>query len=251
MPVMDEFREEREALKHGTPKEKFAYFMDYYKWHAIITVCVIVAVSILANQILTRKDKAFYVALVNGMDTAPVESEDDPFTQYADIDTRTSMVVYDTSMYIDFNSMDNYSINSAEKFVVFLASKEMDVVISGTDIIQKYAHNETFYDLREVLTEEQIEKCRPYFYYIDQSIVKKIAAEQEAMNYDFIPEYPDPTDPGNMEQPIPVGIYVTDRPALTDRFAFSNGGSGIVLSVVLNTTRPEMVSKYIDFLMTD
>ena len=29
MPVMDEFKEEREALKHGTPKQKLAYFWDY------------------------------------------------------------------------------------------------------------------------------------------------------------------------------------------------------------------------------
>ena len=54
-----------------------------------------------------------------------------------------------------------------------------------------------------------------------------------------------------MRQPVPVGIYVTDCPALTDRFAFSNGDSGLILSVVANTTRPEMASKYIDYLMKD
>ena len=29
MPVMDEFKEERAAMKNGTPKEKLAYFFDY------------------------------------------------------------------------------------------------------------------------------------------------------------------------------------------------------------------------------
>ena len=33
MAVMDEFKEEREALKRGTPKQKLAYFWYYYKWH--------------------------------------------------------------------------------------------------------------------------------------------------------------------------------------------------------------------------
>lgn len=249
MPVMDEFREEREALKHGTPKEKFTYFMDYYKWHVIIGVCAITMIAVLANQILTRKDRAFYVALVNGIDMAPVESEDDPFAQYSGIDTNKSAVAYDTSMRIDFNSTDDYSVNSAEKFVVFLASAEMDVVISGENIIQKYAHNETFYDLTKFLSEEQIKEYSPYFYYIDQAVIDKIVAAQEAYDYDFLPEYPDPTHPESMEQPIPIGIYVTDCPALTDRFAFTNSDSGIILSVVLNTTRPEMASKYIDYLM--
>ena len=35
MAVMDEFKEEREALKRGTPKQKLAYFWYYYKWHVI------------------------------------------------------------------------------------------------------------------------------------------------------------------------------------------------------------------------
>ena len=69
MPVMDEFREEREALKHGTLKEKLSYFVYYYKWHVIVSVCAIAAVAVLASQILTRKDTAFYAAMVNGMDT--------------------------------------------------------------------------------------------------------------------------------------------------------------------------------------
>lgn len=251
MPVMDEFREEREALKHGTPKEKLSYFVYYYKWHVIVAICAVTMITVLANQILTRKDKAFYVALVNGIDTAPVESEDDPFAKYSGIDTNKSAVVYDTSMRIDFNSTDDYSVNSAEKFVVFLAAAEMDVVISGENIIQKYAHNETFYDLTKFLSEEQIKEYSPYFYYIDRAVIDKITAAQEAYDYDFVPDYPDPTHPESMEQPIPIGIYVTGRSALTDRFSFVGNTSEIVLSVVLNTTRPEMASQYIDFLMKD
>ena len=42
MAVMVEFKEEREALKHGTPKQKFTYFMDYYKWYVIIAVIIII-----------------------------------------------------------------------------------------------------------------------------------------------------------------------------------------------------------------
>ena len=223
MPVMDEFREEREALKHGTPKEKLSYFMYYYKWHVIVAVCVIIAVSVLANQILTRKDTVFYAAMINGVDTLSLDPKDDPFYQYSGIDADKSAVVYDTSMLIDINSTNEISISSAQKFVVFLAAAQMDVVISGENVIQKYAHNGTFYDLTKFLTEEQIKE--------------------------YVPEYPDPRHPENMKQPVPVGIYVTDCPNLTDRFIFADSNSGIILSVMSNTTRPEMVSKYIDFLM--
>ena len=44
MAVMDEFKEEREALKNGTPKQKLAYFWYYYKWHVIISLVVIILI---------------------------------------------------------------------------------------------------------------------------------------------------------------------------------------------------------------
>lgn len=249
MPVMDEFREEREALRHGTPKEKLSYFVYYYKWHVIVAVFAIIAVSVLAKQILTRKDTAFYIAMINGVDAAPAEPEDDPFMEYADIDAGKSTILYDTSMLIDFTSMDERSIQSAQKFVVYLSAAEIDAVISSEDIMMKYAHNETFCDLTKFLTQEQIKKYKPYFYYIDYAIIEQINAAQDAFDYDFVPEYPDPTKPESMKQPVPVGIYVDNCPALTDRFIFSNSDSGIILSVAANTGRPEITSKYIDFLM--
>ena len=35
MPVMDEFREEREAIKQKSRKEQWDYFWGYYKWYVI------------------------------------------------------------------------------------------------------------------------------------------------------------------------------------------------------------------------
>lgn len=251
MPVMDEFKEEREALKHGTLKQKLSYFWDYYKWHVIVTVFVVIAGSTLVSQILNRKETAFYLALINTLDLTSAEPEGRNFTEYSGIDTEDYTIIYDTSMRIDFATRTDETVNSAEKFVVYLTAKELDAVVSDTDIIQKYAYNETFHDLSQFLTPEQTEKYKPYFYYIDYAVVEDITAAQEAYDYSFVPEYPDPRHPENMEQPIPVGIYVTGRPALTDRFYFIREDSDIVLSVVGNTTRPDMVRQYIDFLMTD
>lgn len=251
MPVMDEFKEEREALKHGTPKEKLSYFVYYYKWHVIVAVCAIIAVAVLANQLLTRKDTALYIALINGVDITSEEPEGNSFPEYAGVDTEKSSVIYDTSMLIDFTSMQQISITSAQKFVVYLSAAEMDIVISGENIIQKYAHNGTFYDLTKFLSAEQLEKYSPYFYYIDYAVMEQINAAQSAYDYDFVPEYPDPTKPEDMKQPVPIGIYVDGCPALTDRFIFSNSESGIILSVIANTARPEITSRYIDYLMKD
>lgn len=247
MPVMDEFREEREALKHGTLKEKLSYFFYYYKWHVITVVLVLIAVSTLISQMLSRKDTALYIALINAIDVTP--DADLGFEKYAGIDADSEEVIYDTTMRIDFTKMTEETINSTEKFVVYLAAADLDVVISDTDIIRQYAHSETFYNLRDFLTPEQYEAYSPYFYYMDQSVVDAKNAAQAAYDYDFVPVYPDPRHPEDMVDPIPVGIYLTDCTALTDRFYFINTDLDIVLSVTLNTKKPETASAYIDFLM--
>ena len=64
--VGDEIREERrKAMGRMSPKEKFAYFWDYYKIHAFVTVAVVIAASSFIYQYATYKDYGFYAALIN------------------------------------------------------------------------------------------------------------------------------------------------------------------------------------------
>ena len=64
--VGDEIREERrKAMGRMTPKEKFAYFWDYYKIHALVTVIVIIGASSLIYNYVTYKDYGFYATLIN------------------------------------------------------------------------------------------------------------------------------------------------------------------------------------------
>lgn len=249
MPVMDEFREERAALKNAPFKQKAAYFWDYYKWHVIVTISVILLVSVMISQILSRKDTALYLAMVNAADITSEELPDNNFAEYISLDTDKSDIVYDTSMLIDFSSSNEYIVSSLEKFVTYVAAAQLDIVVSGEEVIQKYAHNEVFLDISQFLSAEQTAKYSPYFYYIDYSVIEEIRIAQGNYDYDFVPQYPDPGKPETMKQPVPIGIYVTDCPALTDRFSFTRADSGIILSVVANTTHTETVSKYIDFLM--
>ena len=65
MAVMDEFREEREAMKNGTRKQKLEYFWCYYKWHVICTVAAIAIISSFIYEGVTRKDIALYATFLN------------------------------------------------------------------------------------------------------------------------------------------------------------------------------------------
>ena len=252
MPVMDEFKEERAALKNAGFKAKWNYFWDYYKLPVAVTAIAIVLITTLVVQIMQRKDTALFVAMINGgslqPDAAPYIED---FCEYADIDTAESTALFDTTMYIDFNNLNDITKSSLEKMMVYVAAQEVDAVITAPDMFEYYGYGPTFIDLREFLTEEQIAKYEPYFYYIDQAIVLEKEKQQDAMNYEYVPEYPaDPGDPSTMQDPIPVGIYLKDNAETFLDNYYISGGEPIV-GVIVNTIRPEMTSKFIDFIFQD
>lgn len=253
MPVMDEFREEREALKHGTPKEKFSYFLDYYKWHVIVGVAVIAMIISLVSQILSRKDTIFYVVMINGVEGTAIEEYKKDFAEYAGLDLEGNDILFDTTVRIGSNDPNDPgyynpdALASSEKLMVYIASSEVDVFVTDTGTLQQYAYNEFLLDLRELLTQEQIAAYEPCFYYVDQAVITEKNAAEDAMNYDYTPVYPDPLSPSSMKEPVPVGICIPDSSSLKENFHYAK--DNLVLGVVVNSKRKETASLFIDYVM--
>ena len=161
MAVMDEFKEEREALKNGTPKQKLAYFWYYYKWHVIIALVVIIMIVSFVKQLTDRKDPAFYAVMLNASLLDQMTSEQPDFvTDFAEkegIDLNTSDITFDTSIRIVEDSMDETSITSSQKLMVYVAANELDCMITDFTSFQKYANSSMFHDLRDILTDELIQ----------------------------------------------------------------------------------------------
>ena len=150
MAVMDEFKEEREALKRGTPKQKLAYFWYYYKWHVIISVIIIGMLVSFIYQFVNRKDTAFNAVLLNASLLDQMSSEQPDFlTDFAEkegIDLNTSDITFDTSIRIVEDSMDEVSVTSTQKLMAYVAANELDSMITDFDSFQKYANSSLFYD---------------------------------------------------------------------------------------------------------
>jgi len=248
MPVMDEFKEERAALKNAPFKEKFAYFCDYYKWQVIVTIAIVVFVVTLIVQIVTRKEIVFYAAVVNGLEMPSAEEYVQGFSDYAGVDTDTSQVLLDASLQMDFKTMSKTTISASQKLVAYIAGKDIDILIADETIMENYANNETFYDLREFLSPEQYAKYEPYFYYIDQAVVDEKNAAMSAMDTSYVASYPDPRDPDAMQNPVPVGIYLDNAVELREKYYYADE-TDIILSVIANTERSEITSKFIDFVL--
>ena len=251
MPVMDEFREEREALKHGTFKQKFSYFLDYYKWYVVAAAAVILFLVSMVHQMLSQKDNALFVAMVNGIELTDSEEHAHQFAEYAGIDENSYGLLFDTSMRIDLsdiNSLTEDTITSSQKLMVYIAAQDVDLLISDESVMGSHAYSDTFWDLRDILTAEQITQYEPYFYYMDQAVAVE-REEQDIFAEDYEPsaDYPDGRNPEAMRDPIPVGLYLNDARLLNESFYFP--GENVILGVVGNTKRLENAVKYIDFLL--
>lgn len=249
MALMDEFKEQRAGIKNATLKKKLKYFWDYYKWHVIVPICVIILIASLIHHFVTQKDIAFNAILLNASAISEDNTHPRQFADYAGINTDKSELLFDTSVQIHGDAADEASYTSMEKLMIYTATGDLDVMVTDADSFREYAYNENFHDLRDILTEEQIAKYEPYFYYVDLKIVEEINTAVNNLDSSYVPVYPDPAKPEEMDTPIPIGLYVTSGGDLLENYNF--WGTDVVLGVYSNTKHTDTALKYIDFLLEE
>lgn len=249
MPVMDEFKESREKIKNGSLKDKAKYFFDYYKFHVLVIVGVISLAAILIRDITGQKDDAFYAVMLNSIlvDSEYIDEFHDNFAEYSGVDTTEYDVMIDNSINFSDNPVDEITMSASQRLLALTASGDIDVMVGDSTIFSDQASQGMFRDLREFLTEEQIARYEPYFYYVDEAYINMIDEMLRSYDTDMVlPEPADPTRPEEMEDPIPVGIFVTDSEALKKAYPFV--GDYVAVGVMMNAPHPDVALDFIDFL---
>lgn len=261
MPVMDEFKEERAALKNAGFKEKWQYFLDYYKWYVIGGGLAIIFGAILIKDILSARDYALYGTFLNAY---AYENEDGTYkgdvmmNEVADlleVDTEKYIVGIDSSLSIGGSSTTDVtgmtasevSYNSEQKLMVYIAAGELDFIAADSPTFLKYATTETFHDLRNILSPDQIEKYEPYFYYVDMAEVEK--ADEAAQNLEadsYVGRVYDPLDPSTCEKPVPIAICINNSEKVMDAYWFRE--EIVPMGFVVNSTNLEDALIFLDYL---
>lgn len=218
MTVHEQIMTQTEKMKDKTLKEKLYYFADYYKWPLLaIIVGVIIIVSII-KTIVTGKDYCFVAMLVN---SSNVDSEamSEDFGEYAGLDLNK----YDC--YINANEVENLAGSNysdygvATRFAALLSAGDLDCVVFDSTVFNNKAVNDVFCDISKVLSEEDIKKFEDSFYYMDRAVIKKVnediaydgAYNIERGTYEEqLRDLEYHTDPEAMQDPVPVGIIITD-----------------------------------------
>ena len=188
MPVMDEFREEREAIRHAPFAKKWEYFKDYYLLRTIIILFVAGILGSLLYTYISRKNTALYVVLVNF--ALQQESADELVMPFAgeNINTRKEAIIIDNSSYIsaDANEINflKYGYEDEQRLFSMVMTGDIDLLISGEDILKRYAQQEWFDDLSGVLDAEQLrslEAAGALLYWNDRPIAVRVPTSSKLL----------------------------------------------------------------------
>lgn len=249
MPVMDEFKEEREALKAQPFKKKLEYFWSYYKWHTIGSIVGVILLFVLVRDIADNKENAFFGILVNTYpryeDTAAFDSA---IEELLEIDTDKYQVTFDYNFYMS-EVFDNNSYQTTQMIMVHTAAGDVDVMAMDTYNFNKYGYNSYYADLRLYLSEEQLAALNDRIFYVDAALVAEI--EEESINNSYNteePPYPEnPFDPSTMKDPIPVGISLKGCEKFEEYFLYADDQEGFI-GIFPGTKNANKMPAFIDYL---
>lgn len=250
MALMDEFKKERENIKNGTPKQKAAYFWEYYKWYVIIPVIILIGLIYFIHNIVTRTDDVLNGLLINVQNPDSqtlVEQTADNFAKEMKIDTKEYSVSLNSSLtYIPNNTSGMANYETSQALMAWIGAGAVDFINSDTNTMTELAYREYFGDLREFLSESEITKYEPYFLYIDQAVIDaRNDALENNQEADAI-TIPDCRKPETMEKPVPVLIDMSQCKLLTDIYS---GKDNLALGIVSNAPNPDMTLNFIKYVM--
>ena len=248
MTIFEHIKKQHANIKDRPKEERWQYFLDYYKWHAVAILLAIVLLIQGVVSIVNRKEVVFSGILLNCV----ISVDDDDFLQgfydYAGIDAKKQQAGFYTDITLT-NKNNKNDINAFQRIMAGVATKDTDFVVGQPENFQLCAYNTSriFMDLREFLDEDTLEKFSDRLYYIDGAVVQKLSVPVgELQDSDII--YPNPTKPETMEDPIPVGIDVSDRTDFQKAYYFPN--TTLYLGVITNTPRQELTQQFIAYLFS-
>lgn len=252
--IRDEVKLQRAKMKDKPFKEKVKYFWKYYKIHTIITIGVLLFVFSLVHSIANKKTNVFLCFTINsyGLDSEVISQS---FADYAGIDTAKYDCFISTSYSLQPKLTDTYALTASQAIDVQIASGSLDAMMVDSACFYEYALQSYFVDLRDVLSDADLEKYEPYFYYVDMADYEKAMENAD----EFGPDYSKVTslttmeerneeglthkDPSSMTDPIPVGLFINESNFVSNTECYSN-----CIAVIGIPASSQHINTTIDFI---
>lgn len=254
MALYDEFREERERVKKGPFLQRIAYFWDYYKWHTIIALVVIIGVISFVHNLVTKTDPVLSGILLNSYskNVEDVNKVMNDFIELREIDTDNYHVSLNTGLsYSTSEDGTSAQMNYSTDQVITARhmADDLDFLTGDLETMLSYAYRGLFGDIRTHFTEEQLAFYEPYMLYIDQAIIEQ--RQEAAANFEDLTAitYPDCHKPEDMEKPIPVMLDIHSCKPLTDIYEYEELASTLAFGICTNVVNQENTVAFINHVM--
>lgn len=253
MALKDEIKRERKKfLKDATPKEKVAYFFNYYTLHTVIIVLAVVCLSLYIYHVVATPD-----IVLNGLFLNTYNSENNSyatdlgrnFLEEQGINTSKYDVSFNTGLTYSANDVNSSSNNYdvSQSIMIQSAAGSLDFLVGPFDAMQEFAYGGIFTDLSEVLSEEELSSYEPYLLYIDRAVFEQIDESFGDFDNTASIVIPDFTKPEDMEDPIPVFIDMSHCEELADVYGYD--AETLVFGISANAPNPDTLSDFIEYLM--
>ena len=245
MAAMDEFRDLREKLKEQPLKKRISYIWYYYKWFIMGGIALIAVIIGTIHGFATRTDNVLYGVVVNAVTHVDDMALIEDFSEYAQIDTKEYDVQFNDTLVIT-DVTTEMTVNSSQTIMVYMSAERLDLLVMDQDCFNRLAYNEIYMDLRTCFTEEELAALEDRLYYIDQTTLDAINERIDANETPDIIKTPDPFAPDEMENPIPVGIDVSDCEKLSDVYYYEDGKA--FLGIAYNTNHIDMIKTFLTYI---
>ena len=215
MALMDEFREERESVKHKPLKDKISYVWEYYKLPIICVIAAIAIISSLFYSKVTEKEEVISGLILNAGLYGSTSSQEDwaalseDFLNTMNLSLKDYEVNLNTtlSFYVGGENLEQiYNPQNQMMILTFVSAGTLDFISADTGTMISFAYQGYFKDLSELLSPEDYEAYKPYFLYIDDAFKEQLDEDKQDGALSGPVEYPDCTNPDSMQKPIPVLI---------------------------------------------
>lgn len=222
------------------PSEKKAEFIwDYYKVPILIALFLVVSVVVTVAAVSGSKEVVLSGYLFDSYYSTDQEEPFHEFPSYAKLDTDTVQAEFLTNLSL----YGIYSETSQQLFST-IAAGQTDFVASNPETFLRLSYDsyKYFFDLREVLSQEQLDRLTERIFYVDASMLDQLDSQSGTIIL------PDPHDPGAMIDPVPIGINIRGGRGVDELYL---GDDPVYLAIVSNAPHSEMTLTFLDFLFSE
>ncbi|MBO4900155.1 MAG: hypothetical protein J5509_07675 [Lachnospiraceae bacterium] len=260
--IWEETKKQGSKMKGRPLSEKIAYFWEYYKIHTLVGATVLILVISLVHAWATSKDYILSIVMVNSI-AAQIDDIDtnwiSDLNERIEYDPKKYEIYLDTTMLLGQGSESaNQEYANLQKLAAMISAQSIDIFIADTESFERYAQNEYMYDLRNIYTEEELQKYSDILYYTDAATFSDYSSDVDPNAYPDQSVYiVDHHDPDSMKDPVPIGFFADDTTVVgsSGAYAYLNPDDMFqghpkegVIGIMINTPRLDNAKIGIDYL---